>query len=144
VIQPTEKDIGTKVVYSATGEWGEITSFNDTYVFVRFNGQPPDADGKACHARNLFREAFKPSAAALRKGSFSRREAIEDLTLIELLGAELESRQAEKPQGGTMKIWSEKAAGKKVDDPKCPKCGGVCAAALVGLWCVVCGERAYG
>lgn len=37
-IEPTEADIGRKVVYHAHDriEEGTITSFNDSYVFVRF------------------------------------------------------------------------------------------------------------
>jgi len=42
------------------------------------------------------------------------------------------------------KPWSDKVATKNIRDPACPKCGGPCAAALIGLWCVICGARAYG
>lgn len=42
-IQPTEADIGRKVIYREPGdfpgakvEYGRITSFNDRFVFVRY------------------------------------------------------------------------------------------------------------
>ena len=44
--QLTEEDIGRNVVYTANHyfEIGQLTSWNDTYVFVRFNGP----GGEAC------------------------------------------------------------------------------------------------
>jgi len=47
-------------------------------------------------------------------------------------------------EGMKPKVWSDKVATRNVEVPKCPACGGPCAAALIGLWCVICGERAYG
>jgi hypothetical protein len=45
MINPTEKDIGRAVVYTGNfngpPEEGVITSFNDSYVFVRFKYQNP-------------------------------------------------------------------------------------------------------
>lgn len=42
MIEPTEEDIDRKVIYNARhpgakDEYGRITSFNDSYVFVRYN-----------------------------------------------------------------------------------------------------------
>lgn len=39
MIEPTEKDIGRNVTYTngvGEREYGHITSFNDSYVFVRY------------------------------------------------------------------------------------------------------------
>jgi len=47
VIEPTEKDVGRRVMYkpywqsphpSDPVEYGKITSFNDQFVFVRYDG----------------------------------------------------------------------------------------------------------
>jgi hypothetical protein len=45
MIQPTEADIGRKVVYSERGDFpgkkvegSVLTSFNETYAFVRYSG----------------------------------------------------------------------------------------------------------
>ena len=42
MIEPTEEDIGRKVIYNARhpnapDEYGRITSYNDSAVFVRYN-----------------------------------------------------------------------------------------------------------
>lgn len=42
MINPTRADIGRRVIYTAIGkapEYGEITSFNDGYVFVRYDNK---------------------------------------------------------------------------------------------------------
>jgi len=44
MINPSEEDIGREVLYIPTAESGTITSFNKSYVFVRYVG---DMHGKA-------------------------------------------------------------------------------------------------
>jgi hypothetical protein len=50
-------DIGRRVIYLAHKhgkcERGVITSFNDRYVFVRYDDQMPDTYGKATRRENL-------------------------------------------------------------------------------------------
>ena len=41
----TQLDIGRSVRYRRTGESGRLTSWNETYIFVRFSGP----GGEACH-----------------------------------------------------------------------------------------------
>jgi hypothetical protein len=58
VINPTDADIGREVTYKARHkgakiEDGVITSFNDTYVFVRYRDQYPAAWGKATSREDL-------------------------------------------------------------------------------------------
>ena len=58
MINPTEKDIGRAVVYLGRvrmTKWldGVISSFNDEYVFVRYTGQHPSADGQATRREDL-------------------------------------------------------------------------------------------
>lgn len=57
MIDPTEADIGRRVVYRAQGQPGErgvITSFNKHWVFVRYARQRhPDANGIATHRDDL-------------------------------------------------------------------------------------------
>lgn len=54
---PTEKDIGRGVVYTpehgGPSEDGAITSFNERFVFVRYQDQHPGAPGKATHHKDL-------------------------------------------------------------------------------------------
>lgn len=55
MIEPSEKDIGRKVIYKRspsmdTGEEGVITSFNDTYVHVRYGS---DTHSKATRHHDL-------------------------------------------------------------------------------------------
>jgi hypothetical protein len=49
MIDPTEADIGRSVLYLHT-ERGIITSFNSSYVFVRYNG---DLHSKATRREDL-------------------------------------------------------------------------------------------
>ena len=53
MIQPAKKDVGRSVIYKPTGQEGGITSFNDTYVFVRFRDRHPTAGGKSCKLEDL-------------------------------------------------------------------------------------------
>lgn len=58
MINPTEKDIGRGVVYIASHsgsipEDGAITSFNDKFVFVRYQKQHPSANGQATRREDL-------------------------------------------------------------------------------------------
>ena len=58
MIKPTEQDIGRAVVYLGRvnrTRWldGVITSFNDEYVFVRYVGQHPSADGQGTRREDL-------------------------------------------------------------------------------------------
>lgn len=50
MINPTEKDIGRKVIYQGghpdDREEGVITSFNDHCVFVRYRGTTSQATGR--------------------------------------------------------------------------------------------------
>lgn len=49
MIEPTEQDIGRKVIYSkreGSTERGVITGFNESVVWVRYNHQPADAHGQ--------------------------------------------------------------------------------------------------
>ena len=52
IIKVTDKDIGRKVIYDPGYkiEEGIITSFNDTYVFVRYGS---DTNSKATYYRDL-------------------------------------------------------------------------------------------
>lgn len=51
MIEPTEKDIGRKVVYyGCKAEEGVITSFNDSYIFVRYGS---DIHSKATNREDL-------------------------------------------------------------------------------------------
>jgi hypothetical protein len=54
MIEVTEKDIGRKVVYTSRGgetkEEGVITSFNDSYIFVRYGNK---CNSQATHRRDL-------------------------------------------------------------------------------------------
>jgi len=57
MIDPTETDIGRKVIYTPSGDYpdkvieeGVLSSFNDSYVFVRFGGNVTAA---ACLRANL-------------------------------------------------------------------------------------------
>ena len=58
MINPTEKDIGRKVYYKRDWmrpedyDYGVITSFNDTYVFVRYCNQT--------HSKSTRREDLYP------------------------------------------------------------------------------------
>lgn len=50
--------VGDRVAYrpddpDVKTEFGVVTSLTHPYVFVRFDGQPPDAPGKACRPRYL-------------------------------------------------------------------------------------------
>jgi hypothetical protein len=52
MIDPNESDIGRAVIYRDLGgkgkiEEGRITSFNDRYVFVRYNGHTSAATSRA-------------------------------------------------------------------------------------------------
>jgi hypothetical protein len=53
-INPQPSDIGRRVLYLSPGgdviEEGEVVSFNDAYVFVRFELPTPKA---CCHRRDL-------------------------------------------------------------------------------------------
>jgi len=54
--EPTNADIGRAVVYTPAhgpAEDGVLTSFNDSYVFVRFRSQHPAAGGQACRRQDL-------------------------------------------------------------------------------------------
>lgn len=58
MINPTKKDIGREVVYQAKHrgaplEHGVITSFNEHFVFVRYNYQHPTANGQATKRLDL-------------------------------------------------------------------------------------------
>lgn len=51
----TERE-GRRVVYRSQGgppEPGYVSSWNEQYVFVRFDADGPEARGKACSRRNL-------------------------------------------------------------------------------------------
>jgi hypothetical protein len=55
----TKKDVGRKVIYHGSRrETGTLTSWNDHYIFVRFNGP----DGEACRPCDI---AFPLSAEVL-------------------------------------------------------------------------------
>jgi len=57
MIEPTKSDIGRGVIYKpghGHQEEGGITSFNDSFVFVRYTKQHPTAPGQATHRRDLF------------------------------------------------------------------------------------------
>lgn len=56
MINPTEADIGRGVVYMpgfGVAEDGAITSFNDKFVFVRYQKQHPSANGQATSREDL-------------------------------------------------------------------------------------------
>ena len=57
VINPTKKDIGRGVVYQpgyGEPEDGAITSFNASFVFVRYQKQHPGANGQATKREDLY------------------------------------------------------------------------------------------
>lgn len=56
MFDPVDSDIGRRVKYTASSgfvDFGYITSFNDTVVFVRYDGQPPKANGQATAREDL-------------------------------------------------------------------------------------------
>lgn len=58
MINPTKEDIGRAVIYGASfsgarAEEGIITSFNDSYVFVRYRKQFPGQPGQATRREDL-------------------------------------------------------------------------------------------
>ncbi len=55
-MKPGDFKIGDAVVYvdhSGKREDGMVTSVNDSFVFVKFKHQHPNANGKACLAKSL-------------------------------------------------------------------------------------------
>lgn len=57
MIDPKAEDIGRGVIYRSwadgPAEGGVITSITDRFVFVRYQNQPADADGKATKREQL-------------------------------------------------------------------------------------------
>ena len=57
MINPTDKDIGRGVIYAKGQDFeerGTITSFNDLFVFVRYEfATHPSANGKATRREDL-------------------------------------------------------------------------------------------
>lgn len=57
MIRPLHKDIGRGVIYrafyGAPAEGGNITSFNDHFVYVRYQSQHAEANGKATPREKL-------------------------------------------------------------------------------------------
>ncbi len=57
MIRPTNEDIGREVFYRRPyipkGEYGIITSFNDDYVFVRYQKQNQTQNGQATRRSDL-------------------------------------------------------------------------------------------
>lgn len=51
MINPDQKDIGGKVQYK--DEFGVITSFTDSFVYVRYEKQHPSANGQATKREDL-------------------------------------------------------------------------------------------
>lgn len=80
MINPTEKDIGKVVGYPAKYPGGEpelgiITSFNDSFVFVRYNHQHPTACGQPTKREDLIDWPYKGDTICQQEVHFQTPQA---------------------------------------------------------------------
>lgn len=73
MIEPTEQDIGRKVIYRDLGGWGKIeegliTSFNEHWVFVRYHGITSAATARSDLEWSNRRPEETAIASTMRRG----------------------------------------------------------------------------